>query len=160
MVTPSGGRRPTTRTASAPDVPPPAAPPLSQVGVSPPKIFETARGDYFAGQCDLAILGFTDYVKSFPKSDMADDAQVNICSVVCRGRQDRTRRSKRATSRSATTRPATRFPRRYYRKGLALSTLQDVTGARAAWETIVKRFPDSAGSEPRASRRLERLKRP
>ena len=34
-----------------------------------------------AGQYDLAILGFSDYIKSFPKSDLADDAQVNICSA-------------------------------------------------------------------------------
>ena len=25
--------------------------------------------DYYAGQYDLAILGFSDYIKSFPKSD-------------------------------------------------------------------------------------------
>src|SRR4030095_5969983 len=56
--------------------PAPSPPSPTGVGVSPVKLFEAARGDYYAGQYDLAILGFTDYVKSFPKSDNADDAQV------------------------------------------------------------------------------------
>ena len=68
----------------------PADRPVSPVGASPQKIFDAARGDYFAGQHDLAILGFADYVKSFPKPDMADDAQVNICSAyVADGKPDK-----------------------------------------------------------------------
>ena len=71
---------------SAPDgaatsgaVPTPAPPP--PVGVSPQKLLDTAQADYSAGQYDLAIIGFNDYIRSFPKSDKADDAQVSICNA-------------------------------------------------------------------------------
>src|SRR6185295_14446254 len=109
---------------SAPDVPPAGGTPLSQVGVSPLKIFEAARGDYFAGQYDLAILGFSDYVKSFPKSDMADDAQVNICSAyIADGKPDKAVEACDLAIRNYPT--GDKIPEAYYRKGLALSTLKD-----------------------------------
>jgi TolA-binding protein len=53
--------------------------PNGGVSVSPKQLFDSAMSDYYSGQYDLAILGFGDYIKSFPKSDLADDAQVNIC---------------------------------------------------------------------------------
>jgi TolA-binding protein len=135
-----------------------SGPPVSQVGVSPLKIFEAARGDYFAGQYDLAILGFADYVKSFPKSDMADDAQVNICSAyVADGKPDKAVEACDLAIRNYPT--GDKIPEAYYRKGLALSTLKDVAGARAAWEEILKRFPDSQEASL-ARQGLERLKRP
>src|SRR5262249_2185610 len=61
--------------------PAPGLPPPPPVGVSPQKLFDTAQADYFSGQYDLAILGWTDYIKTFPKSPLADDAQVNICAA-------------------------------------------------------------------------------
>jgi tol-pal system protein YbgF len=144
---------------SAPDVAPTAGgTPASTVGVSPQKLFDAARGDYFAGQYDLAILGFADYVKSFPKSDMADDAQVNICSAyVADGKPDKAVEACDIAIRNYPT--GDKIPEAYYRKGLALSTLKDVAGARAAWEEIVKKYPDSQEANL-AKQGLERLKRP
>ena len=132
--------------------------PVSPVGASPQKIFDAARGDYFAGQYDLAILGFADYVKSFPKSDMADDAQVNICSAyVADGKPDKAVEACDLAIRNYPT--GDKIPEAYYRKGLALSTLKDADGARAAWEEIVKRFPETQEAGL-ARQGLERLKRP
>jgi TolA-binding protein len=144
---------------STPDgAPAGGAQPVSTVGVSPQKLFDAARGDYFAGQYDLAILGFADYVKSFPRSDMADDAQVNICSAyVADGKPDKAVEACDLAIRSYPT--GDKIPEAYYRKGLALSTLKDIAGARAAWEEIVKRFPDSQEASL-ARQGLERLKRP
>ena len=144
---------------SAPDVTQPTSgPPVSPVGASPQKIFDAARGDYFAGQYDLAILGFADYVKSFPKSDMADDAQVNICSAyVADGKPDKAVEACDLAIRNYPT--GDKIPEAYYRKGLALSTLKDADGARAAWEEIVKRFPETQEAGL-ARQGLERLKRP
>jgi TolA-binding protein len=144
---------------SAPDgVQTSGVPPTSAVGASPQKIFDAARGDYFAGQYDLAILGFADYVKSFPKSDMADDAQVNICSAyVADGKPDKAVEACDVAIRNYPT--GDKIPEAYYRKGLALSTLKDAAGARAAWEEIVKRFPETQEAGL-ARQGLERLKRP
>ena len=159
MGTRPSGTSDADRDPAAPDGAPAAAgQPASSVGVSPQKLFDAARGDYFAGQYDLAILGFTDYVKSFPKSDMADDAQVNICSAyVADGKPDKAVEACDLAIRNYPT--GDKIPEAYYRKGLALSTLRDIAGARAAWEEIVKRFPDSQEASL-AKQGLERLKRP
>ena len=47
-------------------------------GVSPEKAYDAAFNDYTGGQYDLAIEGFKFYLKTFPTSDRADDAQLNI----------------------------------------------------------------------------------
>src|SRR5207244_601977 len=62
-------------TVPAPAIP--AAPP-SSAGVSPTRLYETAWADYTAGQLTLAIQGFETFIKMFPKSDLADDAQQYI----------------------------------------------------------------------------------
>jgi TolA-binding protein len=138
--------------------PPPAQMPTTGVGVSPVKLFEAARGDYMAGQYDLAILGFTDYVKSFPKSDSVDDAQVNICTAyIADNKPDKAVEACDLAIRNYPT--GDKIPEAYYRKGIALSMLKDVDGARAAWEEVVKKYPDSTEATL-ARQGLERLKRP
>jgi TolA-binding protein len=138
--------------------PPPAQTPTTGVGVSPVKLFEAARGDYMAGQYDLAILGFTDYVKSFPKSDSVDDAQVNICTAyIADSKPDK---AVEACDLAIRNYPAgDKIPEAYYRKGIALSMLKDADGARAAWEEVVKKYPDSTEATL-ARQGLERLRRP
>jgi TolA-binding protein len=137
----------------------PAGPaPSSNVGVSPQKLFETARGDYMAGQYDLAILGWEDYIKSFPRSDMADDAQVGICTAYVQdGKPDKALTACDLAIRNYPT--GDKIPEAYYRKGLALSNLKDFTSARAAWEELVKKYPDTQEAAL-ARQGLERLKRP
>ena len=154
--------RPSATTETDPAAPDGAqatgGPPTSTVGVSPQRLFDTARGDYFAGQYDLAIIGFADYVKSFPKSDMADDAQVNICTAyVADGKPDKAVEACDVAIRTYPT--GDKIPEAFYRKGLALSTLKDAAGARTAWEEVVKKYPQSQEADL-ARQGLERLKRP
>jgi TolA-binding protein len=129
------------------------------VGVSPQKLFETARGDYMAGQYDLAILGWEDYIKSFPKSDMADDAQVGICTAYVQdGKPDKAVTACDLAIRTYPT--GDKIPEAYYRKGIALSNLKDINGARATWEELVKKYPGTQEAGL-AQQGLERLpKRP
>jgi tol-pal system protein YbgF len=78
---------------SAPGAPPPAgvAPPgpgnpgssndaaapraQGASGPSPSDLYDTAYGDYTKGRYSLAIQGFQDYLKSYPNTDLSDDAQ-------------------------------------------------------------------------------------
>ena len=126
--------------------------------VSPQKLFDSAMGDYYSGQYDLAILGFTDYIKSFPKSDLADDAQVNICSAYVQdGKNDK---AVEACDLAIRTYPSgDKIPDAYYKKGLALMNLRDVNGAREAWEHVVKSDPNTDAGRL-AQQRLEQIKRP
>ena len=137
---------------------PGGSPTGSAVGVSPQKLLDTAKSDYSIGQYDLAIIGFNEYIRSFPKSDMADDAQVNICNAYY---QDaKYQQAVDACDLAIRLYPTgDKLPEAYYRKGLALSNLKDVAGARAMWEELVKRFPNSQEATL-ASQGLERLKRP
>ncbi len=132
--------------------------PNAGVSVSPQKLFDSAMGDYYSGQYDLAILGFGDYIKSFPKSDLADDAQVNICSAYVQdGKNDK---AVEACDLAIRTYPGgDKIPDAYYKKGLALQNLRNVNGAREAWEHVVKSSPDTDAGRL-AQQSLERIKRP
>ena len=132
--------------------------PAGGVSVSPQKLYDSAMGDYYAGQYDLAILGFSDYIKSFPKSDLADDAQVNICSAYVQdGKNDK---AVEACDLAIRTYPnGDKIPDAYYKKGLALQGLRDINGARDAWEHVVKSNPDTDAGRL-AKQRLEQIKRP
>jgi len=54
--------------------------PAPGLTASPTQLWDGAYADYTAGQYDLAVMGFEAYIKTFPKSDKADDAQVYICA--------------------------------------------------------------------------------
>jgi TolA-binding protein len=128
------------------------------VGVSPQKMQESAQADYAAGQYDLAIDGFQAYIKNFPRSDWADDAQLFICkSYLLDGKNDKAVDACDAVIRNYPTGNA--VPEAYYRKGLALSNLRDVAGARAACDTVVKNYKDSDVAIL-AQQCLDRLRRP
>jgi TolA-binding protein len=138
--------------------PSPGVPPPSNVSVSPQKLLDTAQSDYYAGQYDLAILGWDDYIKSFPKSDKADDAQVGICAAYLQsGKNDKAAEACDLAIRTYPT--GDKIPEAYYRKGLALSNLKDATGARAAWEEVVKKYPATTEAGL-AQQGLDRLRRP
>jgi len=134
---------------------PTGAPPM--VGQSPTKMYDSANSDYMAGQYDLAIIGFQEFIKAFPRSELADDAQVAICNAYLNDHKDE--QAVEACDLAIRTYPNTNsIPVAYYRKGLALSNLRNAAGAREAWETLIKSFPDS-GEATLARQGLERLKR-
>jgi TolA-binding protein len=64
--------------AVVPDAPVAPPPPVSTAGISPERLFNTAKADYGAGQFSLAISGFERFIATFPDSSLADDAQLFI----------------------------------------------------------------------------------
>jgi TolA-binding protein len=144
--------------ATSGGVPPAGAQSNAGVSVSPKQLFDSAMGDYYSGQYDIAILGFTDYIKSFPKSDQADDAQVNICLAYLQ--DGKNAKAVEACDLAIRTYPnGDKIPEAYYRKGLAMQNLRDLNGAREAWEYVVKTAPDTDAGRL-AKQRLEQIKRP
>ena len=65
------GRLPPSTPARATPPPPVALAP----GMSPQRLYNTALADFTAGQWALCIEGFDTYLRSFPRSELADDAQ-------------------------------------------------------------------------------------
>ena len=128
------------------------------IGQSPQKMFDSAQADYMAGQYDLAVIGYQEFIKAFPKSEQADDAQVAICNAYLTDHKDQ--QAAEACDVAIRTYPnSERLPEAYYRKGLALANMRDAAGARAAWEYVVKTYKDTMMATLSAQG-LERLKRP
>jgi TolA-binding protein len=117
-----------------------------------------AFAEYGGGRFDLAVMGFEAYIKSFPKSDMADEAQVYICSSYLNGGDYQ--KAVDACDVAIRTYPGgNALPEAYYRKGVALQSLQQLAPAGAAFEHLVKTYPDTVAATL-AQQRLEALKRP
>ena len=119
----------------------PAAPPVA-IGTSPQRLWDMADADYAQGQWDLAIQGFEAYVRSFPKSDMADDAQVRIGNSYLQDRKyEKAVEAYDAAIRNYPNGNA--LPEAYYKKGIALQSLGQRDRAREALEYAIKTYPDT-----------------
>jgi len=127
-------------------------------GASPSQAFESARSDYYMGQWSLAIQGFESYMKTFPKSDLTDDAQyyVGETNYMSGKFQDAVTAYDRVISGYPT---SNTLPDAYYKKGLALSSLGQVPQAREALSFVVKTYPDSDAGRL-AKQALDKLNRP
>ena len=141
--------RPTETPAAGPDSAaggqPPASAGAAQPGVvinSPKQLWDNAFADYTAGNYDLAIIGFDAFIKTFPKSDQADDAQVYICTAYLQ--QNKNDDAVKACDVAIRTYAGgNAVPEAYYRKALAQRNLKDVAAARSTLEDLMKQFPDS-----------------
>jgi len=67
--------------------PAPAPPVALAPGMTPQRLYNTALADFTAGQWVLCIEGFNSYLRSFSRTDLADDAQwyVGECAGCGRG---------------------------------------------------------------------------
>ena len=149
---------PTTPAPVAPQAPPPAPAP-SNSGLSPTRLYETARSDYFAGQYASAIAGFEAFLRAFPRSELADDAYYHIGES--HYNTSRFADAVAAYNQVIQTYPGTNaVPDAYYKRGLAQERLGQLDAARASWEAVSKSFPDSAAATL-AKQNLDRtLKQP
>jgi len=130
-----------------PNAPPPpptvaAPPPPSTAGLSPTRMFDTARADYAAGQWSLAVTGFEAFLKTFPRSEMADDAQFTIGETYFV--QNRWADAIAAYNQVIQNYPmGNAVPGAYYKRGLAQERLGQLDAARESWNTVLKTAPDS-----------------
>ena len=124
---------------------PPAAPPSAGLGTSPQKLYDEAWADYTLGQWDLAISGFEAVIKFFPRSERAADAQVYIGhSYLQTNKNEKAIEAYDLAIRNYPGAPA--LPEAYYKKGIALRALKRPDEARAAFEYLVKTYPESSAA--------------
>jgi tol-pal system protein YbgF len=148
------GAAPTDTTGgSAPAVP--AVP--STAGLSPQRLYDTAYADFASGQWAMAITGFEMFIKSFPRSEQADQAQYYIAeSYLIDGKFDQ---AVAAYDKVIANYPSgDQVPLAYYKRGIALLQLKQADRARESWEACVKNYPDSDASRL-AKQGLDRLSR-
>lgn len=149
---PSSGAPPA---ATAPAGPPPALP--STAGLSPTRVFDAARSDYFASNYASAITGFEAFLRAFPRSELADDAYFLIgeSNFI----QNRFTEALAAYNQVIQNYAGTNsVSGAYYKRGLAQERLGQLDAARASWETVMKNFPDTAEASL-AKQNLDRIGR-
>jgi tol-pal system protein YbgF len=124
--------------ASAPQ----AAPPVVTSSSSPDRMFRAAWADYTSGQYTLAIIGFEQFVRTFPSSERADEAQLLIGDSYYQ--MNRFQDAINAYNQVIQHYPAgQQIAAAYYKRGLAESQLGRAGDARASWETVLDRYPNS-----------------
>ena len=134
-------------------------PPLpTNPGMSPQRLYDNAWADYSTGQWSLAIAGFDTYIKTFPRSDLTDDAQFYIGETHYND-------GRFANAVIAYDEVIVSYsegdvvPEAQYKKGLALDRLGDTDQARETFQTVLDSFPDSRMAAL-ALQALNRLNRP
>jgi len=145
---------------NAPAAPAPTTgptPPPSTAGLSPTRMFDTARADYAAGQWSLAITGFDAFLKTFPRSEMADDAQFLIGETYYA--QNKWMDAIAAYNAVIQNYPmGNAVPEAYYKRGLAQERLGQLDDARESWNTVIQMAPDSDAGRL-AKQNLDRVAR-
>jgi tol-pal system protein YbgF len=135
----------------------PTGPAPSIAGLSPSRMLNTAKSDYFSGSYATAVTGFESLLKTFPTSEAAAEAQFMLGLTYYQ--QKRYADSVNAYNTTIQKYPRSTFvPEAYYQRGKAQESLGQLDAARASYEQLVKSYPDtsSAGLAKQAVDRLAR----
>ena len=142
--------------AGDPAAQPVTAAPAPQVpqGISAARLWQTSYGEYISSNYALAVQGFESYLKYFPKSPQAHEAQLYIGeSLFLDGKFDE---AVMAYTRVITNYPGSgSVPQAYFKRASALDQLGERDRARESYEAVIKEFPTS----PQASLAKQRLDR-
>ena len=144
-----------------PGTQPPATGSVPPPNVSPTQWYERVFGDYAAGQYDLAIAGFESFIRAYPNSPQADDAQLYIGnSLFNDGKfQDAVQAYQKVISDYP---KGDQVPTAYYKLGQSYENLQQIDLAKKAYETLIKNYGTDAAALPittQAQNRLDALNR-
>jgi tol-pal system protein YbgF len=130
-------------------------PPGSAPLISPQRMYDNAYSDYMAGQYEIAIQGFNAFISSFPRSDKADDAPLNIGNALYSA-------GKYTDAATAFQKVISNYPQSdsvavaYYKLGLTYESLKQIAEARKAFETVTQKYP-TAYEAILAKQRLDAL---
>jgi TolA-binding protein len=141
---------------TSPDATAPAPTGAAAVGASPRKLLDGAMADYYAGQYDLAAMGLSSYVNTFPQSTEAPEAQLRVGnSYLQLGKNDK---AVEAYDAAITAYPKSSvIPEAYAKKGLALLNLKQFDKSREALEYVIKNYPADNPAVIFAQQRLKDL---
>ena len=142
-------------TAVESPVPGPVAVAPVNPGVSPQRMYDQAWADYTTGQWALAVQGVEAYISTFPRSELADDAQFYIGQT--HYADGRYREAASAFEGVVMNYPdGDAVAEALYKRGLALDRLGESELARQAFEQVVRNHPDHNMSNL-AQQALDRL---
>ena len=148
-----GGTTGDPAASGQPSTSPNTAPPS---GVSPQKAWDAAFNDYTGGQFDLAIAGFEFYLKTFPTSPRAGDAQLHIGNSYYN--LGNFPQAVSAFQKVITDFPqSTAVPTAWYKLGLSYEGSKQIELARKAYDTVLKNYPTAVTDAQLAKQRLDAL---
>jgi tol-pal system protein YbgF len=107
--------------------------------VSPTQMWDRVYAVYTAGQFDLAVEGFQSFMRTFPTSPQADDAQLYIGhSYFSAGKYPE---AVSALQKVISNYPQSdSVPAAYYKLGSAFEAMKQFDAARKAYETVIKNY--------------------
>jgi tol-pal system protein YbgF len=159
---PAASVDPNAPTPATPGAPAPTTtmPLPSTLGLSPSRMLEQAKGDYYRNQYELAITGFEQLIKTpqFANTEAAAEAQYWIG-------ESQFNLSKWAEAIAAYNLVLQKSPRAsyaseaLYKRGEAQRRQGDTAAARLSYEQAIKQYPDSVGARL-AQQRLDGLPKP
>jgi tol-pal system protein YbgF len=110
--------------------------------VDPGAQYQTAYNDYLRGSYDLAVLGFRQYLESFPDTDLADNASYWIGE--CYYRQRKFREATREFDRVLDRYPnSDKVASTLLRKGYAYLELGSQDQGVVQLQSVIRRYPES-----------------
>ena len=127
-------------------------------GVSPQRMYDTAWADYTTGQWMLALQGFEAYIKTFPQSELADDAQFYIGQTYYA--DGKFEEAVAAFGHALAAYPdGNAVPEASYKRGLSLDRLGETERAKTSFTFVIENYPESTMALL-AQQALDRLNRP
>jgi TolA-binding protein len=158
-IAPPQTAAPPSTDPNAPPAPAPTTgPPPSTAGLSPTRMFDTAMADYAAGQFTLAVTGFEAFLRTFPRSEMADDAQFQIGeSYFALNRWPDAIAAYNAVAQNYPM--GDKVAQAYYKRGLAQERLGQIDAARESWNNVLQRTQESDPVHTLAQQNLDRVAR-
>jgi tol-pal system protein YbgF len=131
--------------AGAPGSPAPASPPAaapSTPAPAPRELYSQAYADYARGNYDLAIQGFSEYIRNYPGTDFTDNAQYWIGE--CLYSKKMYEEAIESWNTLFKDHPASdKLPDGRVKKGMALERLGRKSQALVEYRYVVDRFPNS-----------------
>ena len=119
--------------------------PGSALPPSPTSLFEQAMNDYYGNNLELAIEGFQEFVEKFPQAPDAPKAQFFVGQSY-----SNQRRYKEAIAAYGKVISDYKDPdwvsQAYYAQGAAHEELRQPVAARAAYQAVIKQFPQSSAA--------------
>jgi tol-pal system protein YbgF len=138
-----------------PDPKGPAPEPKAEVPseTNPKKLYDASYLDITKGNYDLALAGFNEFLKRFPKHDLADNAQYWIGEGYYA--QKKYEPALTEFEKVVGNYPGKdKEPAALYKMGLCLQEMGDKAKARQYWQLLVKKYPKS----PEAALASDKLK--
>ncbi|MDP2808241.1 MAG: tol-pal system protein YbgF [bacterium] len=140
---------------SQPDSKAPAPEPKMDVPAetNPKKLYDASYLDITKGNYDLALAGFNEFIKRFPKHDLADNAQYWIGEGYYA--QKKYEPALTEFEKVVGNYPGKdKEPAALYKMGLCLQEMGDKAKSRQYWQLLVKKYPKS----PEAALAKDKLK--